>query len=305
MTTSCNEIVVVIRCAGERTEEACQRLVREQVEAGLVATVSERPFARALEKSIEIALECGSRWSLFLDADVLLRREAIPMMMAELEACSQRFYMMNFLVMDRGFCGPAYDGVHAFRTELFSQAVGFMPLAWSDQRPETRLCKEMGQRGYPTILSKTLVGLHDYEQYYRDLYRKMFVRALKYKDRIDYMASVFRAHYRQDDDYKAMLWGLVDGLIHRNAGHTYAVLDVEFYRERSAAALEMIGLTEKDPLLALPDLSPDGVIQNFQPDALYLANRDWIAPEQRETFQPSPLTLRKRLRSWVQALMRS
>jgi len=271
-------ITVVIREAGERTAELCHRIVAAQVLPGSVTVVSERPFAAAHEKSVRIALAQRRQWSVFLDADVLLRRDALRRMVEELESCTHTFYMMNFLVLDRGFGGPAY-GVHCYRTELFGKAVKFMKVAWQDQRPETRLCKEMAKRGIPTILSRTIVGLHDYEQYYRDLYRKVFVRAAKFPKRVEYMSKRLRCAYATEPESRVMMWGLVDGVLYAKE-NAIAPLDIEYYQEKSMAALRMLGLAERDPLNDADYHVPIvDMINSFVPDKDYLANVSWIAPQ--------------------------
>lgn len=280
---------VVIRATGERTEYLCRQLVIAQLPEECVVTISERPFARALQRGIEVAIAKKARWSIFLDADILLGATAIQRMVAEMERAPETAYMMNFQLMDRGFCGPAY-GVHCYNSEYLPLAMRFMEKAWRDQRPETRLYKEMAGQGYPTLLSRTIVGLHDYEQYYRDLYRKMFVRAIKYEGQVEFMMQTFRTRY-QNDDYKVMMWGLVDGVFHKRAGNDKASLDVEFYRSRSADVLGMLNIREKPPMEESVAISPDDIIASTTLDDHYRANQYWIAPVQSQAvgFRRQPL----------------
>jgi hypothetical protein len=277
------DVCLVVRAAGERTEELCINLLQTQAPALAVKVVRERPFARALHRSIEHAVETRARWTLFVDADVLVGEHALAQIGAELRSAPADFYMMNFLVLDRGFCGPAYAGIHAFQTHLFSKALQFIDLAYKDQRPETRLCKEMAGLGHPTMLSKSLVALHDYEQYFGDLYRKMFVRAVKYRTQIEYMTETFREHYFEHDDFRAMMWGLIDGVFSVHTGTTYASLDTEVYREKSLQALRLAGLVEKNPIDDRAVPSVEDVITGFRAGDRYTANQHWIAPPRTES----------------------
>ena len=63
-----------IRSAGERTFEACRELVRKQVPANSVEVVDECPFEKALKRTYEIGILRGAKWTMTLDADVLLRK---------------------------------------------------------------------------------------------------------------------------------------------------------------------------------------------------------------------------------------
>ncbi len=281
-----DDMHVVIRAAGERTAQEAERVVRQETGADGLTVVCERPFARALEVGIDAVIRSGKRWAVLMDADVLLRTGALAMIHDELTAETRGFYMLNFLVLDRGFGGPAYAGVHAYDASLFPRTAQYMPLAYKDQRPETRLCKEMAADGFPTLLSTTVVGTHDHEQYLRDLYRKMFVRATKYQTQIPFMAETFRAGYSTDDECKVMLWGLMDGLVHYHTRAGVAPLDTAAYTAASERCLAMLGIRERD---ALREASVDAgaLIARFVPGPAYEANRSWIAPANRVAAFPS------------------
>lgn len=269
MSSLSAKITVVVRNAGERTSGLCQSLIRKQIDPGSIEIVTERPFSVAQEKSMRLALEAGQEWSLFVDADVLLIQNALDVILSELTASTEAFYMMNFLVLDRGFGGPTYAGIHAYRTSMFRKALEFMDFAHQDQRPETRLCKEMARLGYPTTLSKSIVGLHDYEQYYRDLYRKMFVRAVKFKNIAVSMKEMFSMRYATEPEQQVMLWGLVDGLFYYHGGHPSAPLDVNFYMDKSEYLLNMLEIQEREPLPENFEIAPEQIINTFVPGGLY------------------------------------
>jgi hypothetical protein len=185
--------------------------------------------------------------------------------------------MINFALLDRAFGGPAF-GVHAYNASLFDRALGFMGIAHDDQRPETRLYKEMGRRGYATLRNPIIVGLHDYEQFYRDLYRKMFVRAKKYEARVPFMRKVLGDQYLQDPEARAMMWGLLDGVVDRLEGNRIGVLDTAIYEERARQALALAGVEERDPLRGEERIPVDRIVETYVPGEDYKANAHWIAP---------------------------
>lgn len=283
-----NHIAVVIRGACERTEALCFHLVEQQISSKQVRVIHERPFAIAHEKSIRTAIEMRAKWSVFVDADILLRSNALHIIQRGIEQYeSAPWFKMNFAVLDRGFMGLSYAGVHCYRTELFAKATGLIGKIYEDQRPETRLANEMGKRGYPTILSTTVIGLHDYEQYYRDLYRKMYVRGVKFNRLSDYMRKILESRYSQDGDARVMLWGLMDGLLDYASGIRYASLDHQdkLYSSRSSEILSILNLTEKEQLdIKAANIDVDRMIDEFVPDSLYLAARQRLLVPENDTF---------------------
>jgi hypothetical protein len=279
-----SDLTVVVRGAGERTEELCCSLIQREVLAANIHLVHEKPFAKAQEKSIQIAMDAGTSWSVFIDADILIADGIFETMTSELQQYTDTpFYMCNFALLDRGFSGYTY-GIHCYKTELFAKAKKFLKVAMTDQRPETRIAQEMGKTGYPTIVTTTVVGLHDYEQYYRDLYRKMYTRGIKFNRLADYMRSSFELHYLEDDDYRIMLAGLTDGLLDYASGKRYAPLETDYYHERSAKVMTMLRMEEKPPLEAAELSDPRTTLDGFAPDDLYLSNRSRLLVGDKTTI---------------------
>lgn len=245
-----SDSVVVIRSVEERTEQACLDIVRAQVGADTpVHIVRNKPFAEAHVESMRLAVHSATKWALFLDADVLLRRNAIPDMLDEANAIPGPFYMLNFQVLDRGFDGPAYGGVHLYSVAHLRSALQLTETIYDVQRPESHLCIEMAHRArVPSLRSARLVGLHGYEQFYTDLYRTTFVRAVKFARHTNYLLRLYRSRYESDSggdfEYRVMLWGLLDGMIYRGS-NSQAPLDKAQYEDKALAVLALLGLRER------------------------------------------------------------
>jgi len=300
--------IVVVRSVMERTRKACLDIAASQLGlGGILKEVSDIPFDEAHIQSVQLTVESGARWAIFLDADVLLRPDAVALMMAEAEKFTTPFYMMNFRILDFGFDGPAYAGVHFYTAKYLKQALDFEQQARQDQRPETRMVYEMkAKRGVTSVASTTLVGLHGYEQYYRDLYRTSFVRGVKFKTRRDYILPTLRSRcFRGVDtdlDYQVMLWGWLDGSIYA-LDHEKAPLDSSFYRESAERMLSQLGLREKG------DYRPDPAwveraILGHTTDERYAANRHWICPPEFFPPVPTPPSLLQRARRFAGKLKR-
>lgn len=297
MTDLSEKLTVIVRAAGERTESACSAIVKKQT-GNDPDVVHLAPFSEAHIRSMKIALEGKRRWSLLLDADVLLHPQALETMVEEAEQISAPFYMLNFRILDRGFVGPAY-GAHLYSTSFLGHALAFQDDARNDQKPETRMCKEMAGVGVPSYLSKQIVGLHGYEQFYSDLYRTAFVRGVKYGSHFDYMLNAYYKRCNNDDDFKVMLWGLLGGRLHK-LQQKQASLDIRVYVESSKTTLDVLRIEEKLALGSdLPIDFVDSTINTHTVDSNYLANQEWICPDQIGFVQDTRKTLANRLSKYI------
>ncbi|GIU78025.1 MAG: hypothetical protein KatS3mg005_1263 [Bryobacteraceae bacterium] len=303
--------IVIIRAAGERTESACIEAVSRQARGWLgVEVVRERPFWKALSKSIGIACRAETRWAVCVDADVLVRNGCLERAIVEASQCRHGFFMLNFRVLDRLMGGEVSGGLHLYSGKLLRQALELLPQVESALRPENALCAKMAERGYPTVRSKYLVGLHDFEQYYRDIYRKMFVKANKMGALLPYLFA--RCNQEKNRiEHRVALAGLIDGIAAGAAGRR-ASLNVAYYREMADRVLSEAGIAERGPLTAFDATRVDEVVDSFVPDELYRAHRSMLAADGEVCWfgQDAPWTakfvrrVRKALQRRLEALER-
>ena len=172
-----SDVLVVIRSSGERTEEACCHLLSRQVPDENIVIIHEVPFEAVVAKTFTLGSERGLRWTLAVDADVLFADEAVAKLMAIAEKADENVFEIQGQTLDKFFAGPRPAGHHLFRTSLFAKALAHVPQEGVSLRPESFVMKKMASTGYPWLQEELIVGLHDHEQYYRDIYRKSFVQA--------------------------------------------------------------------------------------------------------------------------------
>ena len=72
-----SDIFIVVRTVGERSEELRRRFAVTQVGDDAVTVINERPFSEAVRVTFMRGIEAGRRWTLALDADILLHSRAI------------------------------------------------------------------------------------------------------------------------------------------------------------------------------------------------------------------------------------
>jgi len=211
------DVTVILRTVGERTTELCRQLIEEQIPPENIFTISEVPFTRAVQRTFEIGLDNNLSWTVAIDADVLLAEDSISTLKFLAQKQGDTLFKFNPKMQDKFFRPTRYGGVHIYQTTWFRQASTLFD-GNEHIRPETHIAELMQERfNLQTIAYEDFTaGLHDYEQYYRDIYRKSFVFANKHPVS---MLIQFMGYWgelaRFDADYRVALAGLAEGLAHR------------------------------------------------------------------------------------------
>ncbi len=241
-----NNIIVVIRSAGERTLPLCVSLLRQEVNGDRVHVIHEQPFEAALRACYQLGMASTAEWMITVDADVLPRRGAVRELLDVAQNLPPNVVQVEGLVHDRLLGGLRKAGHRAYRTKLLSLALQAVPPDGTTIRPEFETLETLAQRGYPSQECQVQFGLHDHEQYYRDLYRTGFVHGQKHAHWLADVVPNWRRHLSSDNDLRVALRGFCDGLQALEA----ARIDVRNYGDSATIALAEMGLTEKEPLEA-------------------------------------------------------
>lgn len=258
-----DKATIIIRSVGERTEQLCRDLILAQgVAPTNVIIVREAPFSAALRKSFEIGLKRGLPWTFCVDADLLLRPNSIVTMLQLAENHEKNVCQIQGYILDKFFGGPRYGGVHLYRTSLLPLTLTKIPPEGKDVRPETHTLNAMAEAGYPWVTVPYLVGLHDFEQSYQDIFRKSFVQAHKHLKWADLFLTICRERADSDKDYHVALHAFATGLVYD--GDVYIDIQQDVYQSQFAA----LDLVEKQPLLS----------DSYTPKAIEEIITTWIEP---------------------------
>ena len=242
-------IHAVVRSCGERTEALCCRLVEQQLPPGAsLSVVSGAPFEKTLRACYETAIAAAADWTLTVDADLLLAPGALDRLLRLAAQMPPAFLQLEARAFDQIQGRWREVGHRIYRTELLPKALAILPAHGALIRPESATIKRLGDQGHRSRMVDVPVGLHDFEQYRRDLYRKAFTHAAKHRSRAGRIIERCAARRAVDDDHLVMLKGVWDGLLHDGP----VQLDADAFRDRATAALAEMGLAEK------PDLDPVG-----------------------------------------------
>ena len=251
-----SDVFVVVRAAGERTEAAARALAEAEVGADAVATVREVPFAAALRRALELGAEAGRRWTLCLDADVLLRPGGVARLVAaaEAEAAREPLFGVSGTVADKLLGHVRAAGQHLYLTELIPVALRDGAFDPRKRRPESHLKRLMREAGHRWINLEVPIGLHDFEQSYADIFRKVFVHTRKHDRFMNTAARLWRRLSAEDPDYrvalvsKAIAEAITETEPERRRRDENVAIDRSLFPESVEPVLLPMNLAEKPPL---------------------------------------------------------
>ena len=238
-----NEVIVVIRSAGERTKNACFEIVKQQLPEENIYIIEEKPFEEAIRKCYKIGIESGKKWMFTIDADVLISQKAIRLLYAKGEKLNVNVFMFNGIIFDKLFLSYRTGGLKGYRIEKLSTALNYIPENGQEIRPENYTLKKMTEAGHKKFKSTIITGIHDFEQYYKDIYRKSFLHARKHSNSIALLPK-WRELAQNDPDYTVAIKGFMDGYLEPD----FAKTDSRIYAQKADRALQELQLTEKSEL---------------------------------------------------------
>lgn len=233
--------IVVIRSSNERTSGLCRELCLKQTSEDNLKIVQEVPFERALRKCYETGIASNKKWMVTVDADVLLVDSAIETLIQNAELMPQHYIQLEGRVFDKITGLYRQAGHRIYRAELLPLSLNQIPPEGEQVRPEFFTLQQMGALGNPSRRIPDVVGLHDFEQSFFDLYRKSFVHAVKHPYWINDLIVRSTKRLDIDADYLVVLKGLWDGMTTKSI----VSIDKRKFIEVGMAALESLGLEEK------------------------------------------------------------
>lgn len=251
------DVTVVVRECGERTAEACVGLLQELFPGQTIHRVSGRPFSVTLRRSLEKGLREGRHWLLCIDADVLVL-PGLADFIDEMSRKPEDVFVGQALIVDKLLPSQRPAGNHLYRTELIPVALPLIPDG-NVLRPESEMIQAMRIKGLAFHQSRRIIGLHDFEQYYLDVYSKAFLHAKKHGNLMHLTEPVWR-HLSQDDiDFGIALIALNDARLDVN----HPEVSRDFRRAAAKHALASLSILEKAPLGADVGALPSSLVAGF------------------------------------------
>lgn len=238
------DTTAVVRTVGERTTDACVHLLRQVLPEGHVHVIHEVPFSRAVRRCFEIGIEQGRKWTLVVDADVLVRAAFTAEALLFADRQQANTFVVQGLVHDKFFNLLRPAGNHLYRTRHLPLALSLIPKEGSTLRPEATTIDRMVERGFLFFQKDFVAGLHDYGQHYVDIAKKCFVQAHKHDRFVGHVWPQWQARAERDPDFRAAIIGAEAGRQHRETVY----IDNAFLKARIAADGSGAALGRKEPL---------------------------------------------------------
>jgi hypothetical protein len=210
-----NNITVVIRSVGERTEDLCREIIGAQIAQQNIFLVREKPFARAVQRTFQTGIEQGRRWTLAVDADTLLLPGVIQYLCEYAETQGANLFKAQGLIIDKFLSSPRPAGPHLYCTAHLPAALHYIPECVEDIRPETYILKKMKEQGFSVMKADIVIGFHDFEQYYCDIFRKIFLHSKKHTRDLQLLKTQWAQLAHNDYDYAIALSAYESGLNYR------------------------------------------------------------------------------------------
>lgn len=212
-----DDVFVILRSAKERSAPLAEKAVLLQTSR--YAVIEEYPFSSALKKMFTVGKERPERFLLAVDADVVLHPgsvEKIVEIAGEHLKKHPNLFFLDFFVMDK-FRGKCCSGCHLYVNRYSTDLLTHLVNDVDDTRPENHLVLDFAKtHKLAHEKSQFIVGLHDFEQYYRDLYAKYFRRAKRRKHEAEMLIHVLeerkKYYSKEDQDFAVALKGLHDGI---------------------------------------------------------------------------------------------
>lgn len=234
-----DDIYVILRSANERSLPLAEKALA--LETSHYSLLEAYPFSKSLHEMFKIGKDLPFPYLLALDADVILHSGILKKIMTAAPSCE---FFLDFFVMDK-FRGKCCSGCHLYLNK-YSKALFEYPFLPNASRPENHLVLHFAKTHHLKYKSNSLVvGLHDYEQYYKDLYAKYYRRALRRKGEAEMLKAVIearKAYFPGDKDFEVVLKGLSDGI--KADRESFPLFDAKNYPPIES----LMPLSEKLPL---------------------------------------------------------
>ena len=187
---------IAIRATNERTADALERQLRLQMRKNDVLKVfsKQEPLFMKMKSVYFWGMDMNRDISISIDGDILIRKNLLNVLRKYFSFLHKEDAGFGVQLFDRFFHRPKFRGLHIYVTSTLPLFLENMSGLETSIRPETDLKKRVGKLGFTwrnDLLKFYVGGLHDYFQWYRDIYFKMLARSHRSPDlvKINYIPN--------------------------------------------------------------------------------------------------------------------
>jgi hypothetical protein len=253
-----DDYIIVIRSSEERTFEVCRELLERYASPKQVTFVKLSPFKAALEECFRIGINSKKKWLITADADMLVLPGSVDLLVQQAQQMPENYLQLQGKIYDKITGSIRKAGPRIYRIKYLPKVLEYSMNSEDNIRPEGSLVTVLGKQGMPSRYISAVTALHDFEQYYKDLYRKAYVHAIKHQNLAGKLIQRSIENKEQDKDFQVILRAVLDGI--EEAGKVS--IDVNLFRKKSEQALKLLGIEEKKPLS--DSIDPEEILHSIQ-----------------------------------------
>ena len=228
-------MIIIIRASNERTLQACYNTFYKGFPTLPVLVVSKSPFIETIRECYRLGTECKCQWMITCDADILPNIEGTKRLISNLPNLSDDVVYVRGKCDDWLFGKIRTGGIQIYNTK-------FIPALYQNlydiERPESSAIKATGN----IVSLNIFTGIHDKEQYYKDVFRKIWHHKLKHKNDPNFklLTQRIETHCKIHDDFKVAKVAL-----ETNVTENFKPLDSTTFPDITNV-LEKLNLVEKE-----------------------------------------------------------
>ena len=223
-------MITFVRSVGERTTDLCLSKVKNPV---LIKDIT--PFSLALKKCFKEAIRLNEDYIICVDADVIPDEHLCDYMLSAMKKESN-LYTMTVKMFDKFTNNVRTVGVHAYYVRNLHNVFLTLRECAKELRPESCIKHKMKGNGYKVLKDNIQLGLHGYEQYYKDIYRTILLWTKKHGKHEQRMLEYWESMKNKDPDFRVALKAWKDG---QNMDITTCDAGIEINFDRVLAELNL------------------------------------------------------------------
>ncbi|MCG2590800.1 hypothetical protein [Rhodohalobacter sulfatireducens] len=234
--------IVTIRSTGERTEKACIRsLLKEGIRESQINLIREAPFKKSLETCFQTAYKAQTKWLLTVDADMIIIPGTLRGFFQMAEEMPEQNLQIQGNNLDKFFASVRSGGPRIYRVDYLRTAYEISKNLPDNIRPESNVISELGEKEHPSRYISTVNCIHDFGQYYSDIYRKSYAHSIKHIKKLPKILQNTADKRAIDPDYKVFIKGIFDSLL----SDIDVSIDKRILKDETAQALQQLHISEK------------------------------------------------------------
>lgn len=239
-------IFTVVRSSNERTTQAALSLAQAFATPARTCMIRQAPFEEALRETCRIGANSDTEWLAVIDADLLISVPAMKVVSHRLGTLPATVFQTQGYILDHLTGGVRPAGPRFYRCSALQHALTLVPPDGTTMRPETEMILSMNREGFASHTLPEVLAIHDYHQFYADIYRKCYTHGIKFAGLAHELFKRWQTRLDKPDFRIAML-AMADGLTSQCSVKTDA-------RSFPSAdhALQHLGFKEKPPLTPSP-----------------------------------------------------